>query len=415
MAKSKEITTAKRGKAEFNLVGRAKVSDFTFKTDIESEKSDWVYNQLNLGVDCGSCGVIYADLMGGYGSDRENFVYVHGTKKNENGNTVDDFDNRFTIAWEDRLDEDNFENIGERCFLTVGVEKDTKDKTVYKKFLSPYDAIEYLSECLEDGTVVNVKGNIKYQLYNDTYTIKKEITSIALSKAEEKDFRATFTQTLLVDSDCVGKRDKETNTVPLTARIIDFSKEFDGKKIVKTVNGKKKEGCNIPIVKIFDIPMEDEEKTKKLLKLFKTKSGKITEITVDGLFSKGEINTTEVTSDDIPEDIKELMEMGLIDEEEVMSKIALANGGKKPEKMIIKAPHINMIQSGENRLPSLARETDKYDEDDVNPLLMIENQGAVLGESEDSTTDDSEVVDTDKLIDDVLNEDDDDDDWLSNL
>lgn len=403
MAKAKELTTLQKGKAEFNLIGKAKVSDFTFGIDVASQKSDWIYNKMNLGVDCGT-GVFYADMMGGYGSERANVVYVHGVKENENGNTVDDWKNAFTIDWEDRLDEANYDVIGEGCFLTVGLEKDTKDKTVYKKFLSSYDAIAYIQETLEDGMVINVKGNLKYQKYNDNYITKKEITSIVLSKAEEKDFKATFVQTILVDKDSIGKADKETRTVPITASLVEYCTEFDGSKIEFMQNGKKKKGVNLPIVKVFDFKVgEDKEKAQKILKQFKAKKG-ITELTVDGFFSKGDLNTVEVTEADIPDDIKELIELGLIDEEEVKGKIAFANGGNKPEKMMIKAPHIDMKEVDGKKIPSLAKVESKYTEDDVNPYAIIESLGI--------NTDDEEE-DLDNLVEDT--EDDEEDDWLNDL
>ena len=67
------------------LVGEAKINaDYTYKLDERSEKSDWVYNSLNLGVDCGDvCGTVYAELMGGYGAERDNVVYVHGKEETE--------------------------------------------------------------------------------------------------------------------------------------------------------------------------------------------------------------------------------------------------------------------------------------------------------------------------------------------
>lgn len=162
MAKDKELTKLKKGTAQFTLIGKANVSDFTFKIDVESSKqdSDWVYNQMNLGVNCGENGVIYADLMSGYGTERQNVLNVHGKKTKDNGSEVDNFDSRFVVDWEDRFDEDVIDTIGDMCFLTVGLEKEN-DKTVYKKFLSGYDAIKYIEEKLTNDTVVNVKGNLK--------------------------------------------------------------------------------------------------------------------------------------------------------------------------------------------------------------------------------------------------------------
>ena len=86
MAKKERTPLAKSNgwTSVFNLVGEVKLNDYTFKLDEKSEKSDWVYNALNLGVDCGEKhGTVYAELMGGYGSERQNAVYVHG--KDENG------------------------------------------------------------------------------------------------------------------------------------------------------------------------------------------------------------------------------------------------------------------------------------------------------------------------------------------
>lgn len=64
------------GVANFELVGRAKLTDFTFKLDLTSEKSDWVRNTLNLLVDCGGGNEVQSTLSGGYGESRNNVCYV---------------------------------------------------------------------------------------------------------------------------------------------------------------------------------------------------------------------------------------------------------------------------------------------------------------------------------------------------
>lgn len=410
---AKELTQLKKGTSTFNLVGKAKVSDFTFKIDVESSKadSDWVYNQMNLGVDCGQYGVIYGDMMSGYGTSRENTLYVHGKKSDGK----DDFTKGFTIDWEDRFDTDVLETIGDMCFLTVGLEKDS-DKTVYKKFLSAYDAIKYIEENLKDGMVVNVKGNLTYSIYNDQVQVKKEITSIVLSKAEEKDFKATFTQALLLDGQAIGSPDKETGTVPITGYVVDYLREFQGKSLAHKVNGKLSKGMNMPITKTFDFVIgEDKDQAKKMLKVFKVKGKKITQLVVDGYFTKGEVNTVSVTESDIPDDIKELIELGYVDKDEILGQIALKNGGKKPEKMVIKSPHIKY--TGEDvKMPSVDKIVDLYEEDDVNGTLILESIGAE-DIQEDTNTDDEDVVsgdDLDKALD-GESSDDDDDNWLNDL
>lgn len=418
MAKETVMTELKKGKCEFNLVGKVKISDFTFKMDCEGKNSDWIYHQLNLGVDCGKHGVIYADMMGGYGADRDNVVYAHGTKKNENDKIVDDYKKPIRINWEDRFDEEILDAVGQNCFITVGIEKDIEGKTVYKKFLSQYDAIQYIQENLKDGVTVNVKGRLTYQEYNGSISVKKEITSIALSKTEEDDFRATFTQTLLLDSQAIGKPDKETKSIPIYAMIIEYAKKHNDIKLEYKKNGEIKKGLNIPLLKTFDIDIEDKEKTTKMLKFFKAKSKKVTELTVDGIFTKGSLDTTEVNEDDIPEDIKELIEMGLIEKSEVMDKIAFSNGGKKKERMVIVKPHIDMIKSGEQKLPHLAREEAKYTEEEV-CFQNIVDYYQIESNQEKNTEDEDikEDIDEEKAMEDALNEigDDEEDDWLKDL
>ena len=179
---STQIPEKKNWSNTFMLIGEAKVNDYTYKLDEKSERSDWVYNHLNLGVYCGeTCGTVYAELMGGYGSERDNVVYVHGKK--EDGK--DDFENRFTIDWDDRFDEKILESVGDLSFMTVGLERDNGGKVYYKKFLTPYDMIAYINENLTDGMVINVKGNLKYSTYNDETQTKKEISSVVMSKADD--------------------------------------------------------------------------------------------------------------------------------------------------------------------------------------------------------------------------------------
>lgn len=403
---AKEINQLQMGQKSFNLVGKANVTQYTFSLEQESQKSDWISNRMNLKVDAGNCGGIKAEMFGGYGSTRDNVVYVHGKK--DDGK--DDFKNPFTIVWEDRFDEEILKTVGDKCFITVGLEKGEDDKVIYKKFISQYDAIKYIKEHLKDGDVVNVKGDIKYQLYNDKLTVKKEITSIALSNAKEEDFKATFTQTLLVESDGIGKPDKETRTLPITAYVVDFSNEFDGKQIIRMVNGKKKKGTNIPMVKEFDFKIgEDVEKAKRMVKYFKAKSRKVTEITVEGIFKQGGgLETQQVTIDDIPEDIRELIELGLYDEKEILDKQAFANGGNKaPEEMLILRPRVNMVGDDNNKTPQIAYESDKYNEDDLFIANVLEVNNARFDDEEEQEEEFVEETEDENDGDDIFA----DEDW----
>ena len=97
MAK-KDVTPLKKGKANFTLIGKVKVNDYTFDLDHEYD-SGWTSNIMNISVDCGNGNTVYAEMSGGYYPPkykRDNLIYVHGNKE-ENGKKTDDFDNTFTI------------------------------------------------------------------------------------------------------------------------------------------------------------------------------------------------------------------------------------------------------------------------------------------------------------------------------
>lgn len=392
MAKTKERKALKKGKATFNLIGRVKVTDKTFNLG-NSYDSGWTDNSMYVGVDCGNGNTVYAEMRSGFYSDPDKESVIRAYSKDEKDDAGKS--KSVEIAWEDRLDESLYDSISDSSFLTVGVEKDVKDKTVYKKFLTAYDAVEYLNEHLEDGMIVNVKGTIGYSEYEGNVSTKKEITSIVLSKIDdEADFKATFSQTILVDSKSIGKKNDDKGTMELVAYVIDYvgKPKIDGEKI----EVKK----NVTYPKTFEVAInENPEITAKMLqRFFKPKKGKITEITVTGNLVEGG-STVNITEDDIPDDIKELIEMGLYSEEEAEKKIAVGNGNRE-RRMIIVKPDITYVGTGDDRKPTVAFEDGKYDEDD----LYFYEQALLDAGAEPSSDDDtdSENEETSSEDDDLL-------------
>ena len=393
MAKTKERKALKKGKATFNLIGRVKVTDKTFNLG-NSYDSGWTDNSMYVGVDCGNGNTVYAEMRSGFYSDPDKESVIRAYSKDEKDDAGKS--KSVEIAWEDRLDESLYDSISDSSFLTVGVEKDVKDKTVYKKFLTAYDAVEYLNEHLEDGMIVNVKGTIGYSEYEGNVSTKKDITSIVLSKIDdEADFKATFSQTILVDSKSIGKKNDDKGTMELAAYVVDYvgKPKIDGEKI----EVKK----NVTYPKTFEVAINDEnpEITAKMLqRFFKPKKGKITEITVTGNLVEGG-STVNITEDDIPDDIKELIEMGLYSEEEAEKKIAVGNGNRE-RRMIIVKPDITYVGTGDDRKPTVAFEDGKYDEDD----LYFYEQALLDAGAEPSSDDDtdSENEETSSEDDDLL-------------
>lgn len=399
MAKKIEKTPLdkKNWTQSFNLIGEAKVTDYTFKIDERSEKSDWIYNSLSLQVDCGEkYGRIGCELMGGYGANRDNFVYVHGKK----ADGTDDFENQYTIDWDDRLDPDVLSEVGELGMYTVGLEKDTKDKTVYTKFLTPYDTIAYIHENLADGMVVNVKGQLKYTLYNDTVQVKKEINSIVLSKAEPDKYRASFTQTMLLDKDSVDKPDKQKCVFPITGYILEKFKEYNGNDL--TEGGKVKGGKFVPLSKTFEYEYDASKPDivkKAIEKVFKVKKG-ITMITLEGEFVEGGAVVT-ATENDLTDEIREYVELGVYTLEEALAKCT--ENGNREKRMILRKPLIKMVGEDGNKVPVIQKFEEKYTEEDLELDYLVKKDVeesideelpfATEEDEEDGTTDDNSWLD----------------------
>lgn len=380
MANEKNVITKSDWVSNFTLIGEAKVNDYTFKIDEHSNKSSWIYNSMNLGIDCGEkFGCVYAELMGGYSEDRENIIYVHG--KDENGN--DDFGQTFTVDFEDRLNDEVLESVGDLCFITVGLEKTDKGKTHYKNFLSAYDAIAYVQEHLEDGMVVNVRGRLEYSIYNDNVQVRKTIQSIVLSNVDDPSkYVARFTQSVLLDKDSASLKDvdKDKGVMYVNTRVLNYLKELNGVEI----------RGQYPYNVTFEFPMDltKPDTCKKIYeKLFKVKKN-VRQVTFEGEFVEGGA-VVQTSWEDVPDDIKDLVEIGVYSKEEALQKCS-ANGSRE-RRMLLKKPHIKLV--GDDKTPVIQVFDDKYTEDE----LIIDTVAAEEDEEEVPFDEDKSSGDGDEM------------------
>ena len=374
----KKVIEKNDWQSSFTLIGKPVINDYTFKIDEKSEKSNWIYNALNLGVDCGEkYGTVYAEMMGGYSAENENKIYAHAKK--EDGS--DDFKQQFVVDWNDRFNESVLEDVGDLSFLTVGLEKTDKDKTFYQKFLSAYDAIAYIKEHLSEDMVVNVRGNMKYSEYNGNVQVRKNITSIALSKADDSSkYKATFTQSILIDKDSASLKniDKDKGVMFVDARVLDYVKEINGIE----VRGQ------YPYKKQFEFAMDfsNEAACKKIMdKLFKVKKG-VSQVTFDGDFIEGGAVVT-ATWDDIPDDIKDLVDMGVYTKEEALAKCT-ANGNRE-RRMVLKKPMIKLV--GEEKTPVIQVFPDRYKEDDLYLDYLYKNKAENNNDVEEESSESADL------------------------
>lgn len=368
--------------SNFTLIGKAKINNNSFKIDEVSE-SGWCYNNLNLGVDCGEkYGIVFANMMGGFSKDHDNFVYVHGKK--DDGK--DNWEDRFSVNWEDRFDDELLDNVGDNCFITVGLELTENNKTYVQRFLSAYDAIKYIEENLAEDMVINVKGNLRYSYYKNNVTMQKNITSIFLSKAEPDNYKATFVQSVLLDKDSINLKedvDFDNCVAKVHTRVIDYAKEINGAEFKS----------QYPYPFTFDFNFKDKDMFKKQYNLFLKVKKDIMQVNFEGAFVNSGVTVT-ATIDDVTDDIKIMLEAGLYTEEEILTKYA--GQGNVERRNVLVRPVVKIEGDDENKVAVMQIFPERYTEDDLD--FQIENSVSNF-----------ESVDTALLMDD---DDDDDLAWL---
>lgn len=403
MGKKNEM---KKVVGEFSLLGIVKVNDYTFDIDKVSQ-SGWKGSRAKLYIDCGQYGDIYCETPNsGYfpSKDEENDekgskteCYCHGKKASENDSSklVDDYHNQLRIAWEDRFDEEVLETIGNQSFVKGALEVDTKGKTVLSKFLAPYDLAKYMQENLQDGQVVKVSGKLAYSVYNGDLQVKKEIEYIGLSqvKPEEKEkFYANFSQTIYVTKDSLGKFDKDKQSFPIEAFVVDYVGKVteDGES--------KKIGKNACFKMNYELPLLDRDKATlaKLATLMfgVKKSDEMNQLTVDGVISKSGGADTTMTLEDLPDDIKELVELGAFTEEEAIENVVGRKSRAKEDFLILK-PQVKLVGDDDNKRPVVQNIKGVFTTDDIVTYQQLINDAFGTSEEEDDVdvdVDDDEMA-----------------------
>ena len=366
--------TKKDWVAQFDIVGTPVISDFTFEIDKQSSKSNYVYSRMRLGVNCGpKHGTVWCEMMGGYSPD--NPYSIRKASRKEDGSP--DFEHMAVIEWKDRLDESAVETVANMALISVGIEKTNLGKTYIKKFLSEYDAIAYIKECLTDEMMIRVRGKLEYSTYNGNTTVRKTITSIYIT---DKEPYANFTQSILIDRDSASLTadniDKDKGVMYVNARVLDYVKEFNGHEIKG----------NFPYNMKFEqaMPIDSPEKCKKAFDLlYKVKKG-VTQINMEGKFVESGA-TIKPTIEDLPDDVKMLLDCRLINEEEALAKCSI--NGSVERRMVLTSP---VIKNG-----NILKYEERYSEDEL------------TFDFDDDNDDDEDFVDDGKVYDDA------DLDWLN--
>lgn len=372
------ISELKKGASSFKLIGKMVITPNTFKMESKSN-SGYISNKMYVGVNCGKGNTVYAQMFGGYSSGASK-LYLHGKQADPNNarRDIDDYSNQFEIAWDDRFNIDVLNECGPSCFVHVALEKDTDGNLQTQKFLSPYDAIRYIKDVTDkmsadekDKLVVNISGSIEYRYYEGKVNYQKTINSIKLVEATEADYTASFTQTIFVDKDCIGKADMERKVLPLNVRVAEYVGKYKGTDIKETVP--------------LEVEMELDATAKIapwLANNIKKSSGYAKAVILGNFVESGSTESFDITT--LPAEVQQMIADGILNEADVQRTVA---SGNQRQQIL----SINAIKTAidENKNISAAFEASAYTSkeiDDIYNAFMSKVKAVDNGDKADDNT-----------------------------
>lgn len=316
---AKEVFELKKGTNNFKLVGKMVITPNTFKMESKSN-SGYISNQMYVGVNCGHGNTVFAKMFGGYYNGTSK-LYLHG-KQPDPGNPrreIDKYDDQFEAAWDDRFNVDVLSKSGPACFVQVALERDIAGNLFTQKFLSAYDAVRYIKDVTDkmsneekDRMVVEVRGKLEYNYYNGKVNYQKTIESIKMSDAVEEDYTASFTQTIYVDKDGIGKPNMERKVLPLNVKVPEYINKCNGVEIKSVVplEVEMELDANAPIA-------------PWLANNIKKSSGYAKAVILGSFVESGSTESFDITS--LPEDVQKHIANGILKKEDVMRTVASGN------------------------------------------------------------------------------------------
>ncbi|MGL6174852.1 MAG: hypothetical protein ACRC1P_09645 [Cellulosilyticaceae bacterium] len=321
---------------------------------------NWVMNKLNLRLDDGQGGSFFMNTQDGFDIIKGKDLYMQ-----------DQDGNQLVIKFGDRTNEHVLERIADRSFIKVGYDVATiKDENgreypgwLYKQFTCVFDMIGWLKEVLEEDMLVKFSGSLRMNTYNGETNYQYEIQRAYIQqKGKElpegfKGLEAgfNFTQTMLLDENSVdiSKLDEE-GVVCVTGYIYTLENKKDAKGGKVTYKDDEGKARNVKVPKVFPMQYvvrgEDEKKketVKKLVEKFlMVEEGTVKKITMNGKFKQGFIKKS-LTEADLTEEMRELIELGLYDMEEVLK---MNSGGDRVKELSLHRPLIEKDKDGNLKL-----------------------------------------------------------------
>lgn len=319
---------------QFEVTGTIEVTPGrSFETDLVSKNNaSYIYSRLNLKFEDGNGKTFYLNAMDGYDKVQGKQIRAQ-IKDSENGEAM-------FVNFADRHNETILSQIDGGSLIGVAFDKtedeEGKKKWNFKNFLAMYDVIEYLKSRLQTGMRLQVKGKTRYSEYNGDTQKEFQINTIKLIAEDEQEYSQAKKQMTPIQNNFTFRQD-----VIIQNGDVDLS-EWDEKSIAKvkakilTKVKKKYTLLNLPLViRAKDGDEEDKKKRKLVIdKFLDVAEGTIRRIQLEGTYNTG-YTSAKVSEEDLPEEAKEMIEMGLYDKEEVLQMYAK---GDRVDEMLIVRP-----------------------------------------------------------------------------
>lgn len=313
----------------FRFEGTINVTDKTFVINKTNEKGTWVQNRMGLSIDCGDDGYQFVSLNGGYNPQNDSIIYL--TTVDEEGNFLGKehsleikFDERHNISKEDMA------RVNKNNLVRVKLGEDDE-----KFFITPYDAVDYLKDKLEDGMTVVVSGNVEEtpSANGDEWYTNHVVTRITTKKKDLLTPSAIVDYTFLIDKNVVGQPNLEDMNVPLF---------FKGVTYVRKVGDKKyNQACVFPKKVLYEANDFNTEagrtKFSYGVKHFFTpsKEGFVDELSVRCRYKSG-AKMASLKIEDLPQDIQNAIAMGFMTEEQIMANAMAISGNRTTDLVFVR-------------------------------------------------------------------------------
>lgn len=369
-------TTMKTTLGYFDVVGDITIDAKSFTLNQPGKNNaNWIQNIFNPKIEADGKSM-FMRFSSGYDAVKGKTIYARSKAETS-----------LEIPFADRNNPNMVSLVDEKSFIRVGTHKEMMKEMKdgketgkeylgwsYKNFLDTFDLVQFLEQAmpLASKVKVQIRGKIKFGTYNGEVNRNYEIQTILLLTGNEEvgkemQPKLEFTQSVLLTNGCV-----------------DISKlEEEG---IATINSlvmvkEKKEFKTIP-VKLLMKANDDKQKAMytKLIELyFNIPEDKVRRMKVECIFEVGYV-AGNITEAELPDEAKELIDLGVYSIEEVMKMYA---NKERVDNLLIKRPHMQIV----NEKPKVDMSDEEY------TIQDLEGKGAEVLEEEVVSGDAGEVND----------------------